>query len=238
MGDYTGNSQAKKTKVICEDHHAPALNLVGAATMSIESNRKNPTVWPDPGATCVDAFEGVINGNIKVVSPVDRSKLGTYTVKYTCCDSQTHKFTKQNCAPMQTRKVVVYDDHCPTCTISGSTSITREASFPYTDLGAKCSDEQDGPTSYITVGKFDVEKVGAYKITYRSKDAAGNWNDGNNGGNQGKENQANPANNHVFMAETQTSVNGWIMGAVASATAGVALLGLSTRKAAVISVPV
>jgi len=33
-----------------------------------------------------------------------------------------------------------------------------------------------------------------------------------------------------LMAETQTSVNGWLVGAVASAVAGVALLGLSARK--------
>jgi len=36
-----------------------------------------------------------------------------------------------------------------------------------------------------------------------------------------------------LMAETQTSVNGWMVGAVASAVAGVALLGISTRKSTV-----
>jgi len=39
------------------------------------------------------------------------------------------------------------------------------------------------------------------------------------------------------MAEKQTSVNGWLIGAVASAVAGVALLGMSAKKIAV-SVPV
>lgn len=291
--DYTGNANTNAVTVICEDHDVPVLNLIGAKTMSIESTHTNPTVWPDPGATCQDAFEGQINSRIQVTNTVNRAKVGTYIVKYNCCDSKNAG--KTNCAQQQTRKVVVFDDHCPTCTISGAKSITREASFPYTDLGAKCSDTHDGALPYITVGKFDVEKVDTYKLTYRSKDKSGNWNDGNNGKNRchcdatrdaarpgrgncikhyvrtivvkdtlkpvislsyankeihrskaadtgvnhGKaEKQFNPAAKHVFMAETQTSVNGWIMGAVASATAGVALLGLSTRKATVTSVPV
>merc|ERR1712070_78703 len=40
-----------------------------------------------------------------------------------------------------------------------------------------------------------------------------------------------------FMAET-TTTNGWMIGAVASAVAGVALLGFSARKSTVTSVPV
>lgn len=49
----------------------------------------------------------------------------------------------------------------------------------------------------------------------------------------------NTAADHIsFMAESTTSVNGWVVGAVASAVAGVALLGFSRRQAAVTSVPV
>merc|ERR1712028_10690 len=40
-----------------------------------------------------------------------------------------------------------------------------------------------------------------------------------------------------LMEEAQTSVNGWVIGAIASAVAGVALLGLSTKQTAT-SVPV
>jgi len=42
-----------------------------------------------------------------------------------------------------------------------------------------------------------------------------------------------------MMAETtEASTNGWIIGAAASAVTGLALLGFSTRKQAVTSVPV
>ena len=41
-----------------------------------------------------------------------------------------------------------------------------------------------------------------------------------------------------LMAEQTSSVNGWVIGAVASAVAGVALLGLSRRSPVVTSVPV
>jgi len=43
----------------------------------------------------------------------------------------------------------------------------------------------------------------------------------------------------LFMAEeTTSSVNGWVIGAIASAVTGLALLGFSQRKATVTSVPV
>jgi len=66
------------------------------------------------------------------------------------------------------------------------------------------------------------------------KSAAGNT------GTNGQTNLAHDAKyNPYFMSETQTSVNGWIIGAVASAVTGVALLGFSMRKTTVAtSVPV
>jgi len=265
--DGFNNAVAKTQKVICVDKHIPVLNLVKPVVLSVEANKALRN-WPDPGATCVDTFEGDISKtHLKIEDPVKRGTVGTYTVKYSCCDSS------KNCATPQTRKVVVYDDHCPTCTYIGATKITREASFPYVDSGVTCSDDHDGATPYTTVGKFNVFKTGTYKITYRSKDLSGNWNDwkgckkgANNyvrtivvkdtlkpvislsynkkeihrstGLDSGSNGQKNPAHTHIFMEETQTSVNGWIMGAVASATAGIALLGFSMKKSEVTSVPV
>merc|ERR1712146_475017 len=50
-------------------------------------------------------------------------------------------------------------------------------------------------------------------------------------GVNGQANMAGQANyNPYFMEETQTSVNGWVMGAIASAVTGVALLGYSMKK--------
>merc|ERR1712028_322019 len=62
-------------------------------------------------------------------------------------------------------------------------------------------------------------------------------------GNRGTNGQFNPAHgaaaNPYFMAESATSVNGWVIGSIASAVTGVALLGFSARKSTVAtSVPV
>ena len=53
-------------------------------------------------------------------------------------------------------------------------------------------------------------------------------------------NYKDPGTAHSLMAEeTTSSVNGWVLGAIASAVAGLALLGYSTRRTAVAtSVPV
>lgn len=59
-----------------------------------------------------------------------------------------------------------------------------------------------------------------------------------NTGHKKTKSYGNPFLKDFMMEETQTSVNGWIVGAVASAVAGVALLGYSMKKSEVTSVPV
>jgi hypothetical protein len=59
-----------------------------------------------------------------------------------------------------------------------------------------------------------------------------------NTGHKATKSYGNPFLRDFMMEETQTSVNGWIVGAVASAVAGVALLGYSSQKSTATSVPV
>merc|ERR1711865_79850 len=111
-----------------------------------------------------------------------------------------------------TRTVIVEDKTCPTCVIPGGEElITVEASFPYTEEKSSCTDTLDGEMPSASVyGKVDVELTGTYVLTY-SVTYKGS----------------------KLMAESTTStVNGWVIGAVASAVSGVALLGYAaTRKA-------
>merc|ERR1719310_32598 len=59
-----------------------------------------------------------------------------------------------------------------------------EASFPYTDPGATCTDSLDGTcgatgaacTTEVS-STVDTSKTGTYYVTYRAKDSSGNWND-------------------------------------------------------------
>merc|ERR1711896_77189 len=167
-----------------------------------------------------------------------------YNINYNCKDAAGNK------ADTIRRKVVVRDTTCPTCKVTGASKVTREASFTYSDAGA-----------------VSTEKVGPYVVTYCIKDKAGNWNDGKCKGSKqykrtvtvkdtlkpvihlkfgrntfhksgaadkGVNGQRNPA--AKLMAET-SSVNGWIVGAIASAVAGVALLALGNKQTTT-SVPV
>merc|ERR1712094_11764 len=137
---------------------------------------------------------------------------------------------------------------CPTCTVpGGTTTITVEASFPYTEEQSTCTDTLDGAMPNAHVYNTVTDKNGNGKdnsckaasgtrtdhftktvvvedtmipiisLKYRGTDLVG-----------------------MMAEQSTTTVNGWVIGAVASAVSGVALLGYAaTRKATVAtSVPV
>merc|ERR1711939_823608 len=224
--DKNGNSVTKCRTVVNEDHTKPVLDILGNDLMTIEATyHKN---YVDDGATCSDQVDDVISQQVEVSGDVvNLSKIGTYKITYKCKD------TAGNAADPLTRTVVVKDTTCPTCKLNGgkkTQKVVREASFPYSDLGATCTDNIDGARPTKRTGTFNVETTGTYVLTYSASDKSGN-------GQGNKAGQA--AYNPYFMEETQTSVNGWVMGAIASAVTGVALLGYSMKKTAVAtSVPV
>merc|ERR1712195_316635 len=231
--DCNKHTTIKCRTLINEDHTKPIIDILGSDLMTIEATyHKN---YVDDGATCSDQVDGVISQQVEVSGDVvNLSKIGTYKISYKCKDAAG------NAADTLTRTVVVKDTTCPTCTVSGSKTVKREASFPYSDLGAICTDNIDGNLGAAKVaGTFNVEKVGTYKLTYSTKEMIHK----SGAGNRGTNGQFNPAHgaaaNPYFMAESATSVNGWVIGAIASAVTGVALLGFSARKSTVAtSVPV
>merc|ERR1719399_2716406 len=307
------------------DHTHPIIQILGSDQMTLEATHQGNYI--DDGATCSDQVDGVISQNVEVSGDVvNLSKVGTYTITYNCKDSANNE------APAAQRTVVVAQTSCPKCTMYGkhadnSFDLTHEASFPYTDAGATCSDVIDGSitpvcstdNSAYTGGEtaavcaqgsklVDVETTGTYIVTYRAQNTVGLWNDDSNcrgganthkrtvtvvdtlkpvitlkyggsdtivaQGSSGEATNSNPSvdypdatgspyktawdtqhasnnpNNDNFddpgsahpslMAEQTTSaVNGWVIGAFASAVAGLALLGYSTRRTTVAtSVPV
>merc|ERR1712070_288044 len=244
------------------DKTRPVITILEAAnrndgTWHVEASRDNNYV--DAGATCSDMVDGNISQDVEVSGDVvNMAADGTYKINYNCEDSAGQT------AVQATRTVVVQDKTCPTCTIPGGSTqqvITVEASFPYTEEASTCTDTLDGamPNAHI-YGQVDVEKTGTYVLTYSVTDKNGN----------GKDNSCTAASgtrtDHFtktvvvedtmipiislkyrgtdlvgMMAEqSTTTVNGWVIGAVASAVSGVALLGYAaTRKATVAtSVPV
>merc|ERR1711966_427752 len=197
----------------------------------VEASRDNNYV--DAGATCSDMVDGNISQDVEVSGDVvNMAAVGTYKINYNCEDSAGQT------AIQATRTVVVQDTTCPTCTD------TLDGAMP----------------NAVIYGTVDVETTGSYTLTYSVTDknnngavaadcAAAHINNGNHFTKTVVvEDTMVPiislkyrGNNLVgMMAESTTTVNGWVIGAVASAVSGVALLGYAaTRKATVAtSVPV
>merc|ERR1712072_1329169 len=136
-----------------------------------------------------DQVDGVISQNVEVSGDVvNLSKVGEYTITYNCKDSAN------NAAPPATRKVIVAQTSCPKGTLLGDATVLHEASFPYADAGAACSDVIDGQvTTQCSAGAsksdtftavtdcstiVDIETTGNYNIRYRAQNTVGLWNDG------------------------------------------------------------
>lgn len=244
------------------DKTRPVITILQAAntdvgTYNVQASRDNNYV--DAGATCSDMVDGNISQDVEVSGDVvNMAAVGTYTINYNCEDSAGQT------AIQATRTVIVEDTTCPTCELPGDAvgdagspeTITVEASFPYAEEASTCTDTLDGamPNAHIK-GTVDVELTGTYVLTYSVTDKNGNGATPADcaGAHFSKtvvvEDTMVPiislkyrgANLVGMMAEsTTTTVNGWVIGAVASAVSGVALLGYAaTRKATVAtSVPV
>merc|ERR1711865_545411 len=232
------------------DKTKPVITVLAAANKSdgiwyVEASRDNNYV--DAGATCSDMVDGNISQDVEVSGDVvNMAAVGTYKINYNCEDSAGQV------AHQATRTVVVQDKTCPTCLIPGTNDlITVEASFPYSEEASTCTDTLDGAMpSGVIEGHVDVESTGTYTLTYSATDKNGNV-----GGAIKADGTCTSifktvivedtmvpiislkyrGNNLVgMMAESTTTVNGWVVGAVASAVSGVALLGYAaTRKATV-----
>jgi hypothetical protein len=139
--------------------------------------------YTDLGATCMDLIDGPINEQVKITgNNIKLNRPGTYDITYNCKDSSGNDAT-----PL-TKHVIVQDKVCPSCTRIGSASVMVEASYPYSELGATCTDAIGfvDPNTDTVVTNLPVEIVGAvdhmtpgtYTLEYKAKDGSGNWNTG------------------------------------------------------------
>jgi len=155
--------------------------------LNLDAN--SDAAFADQGAECFDGGRNAANhcqsGHISG-SVVVRTNMpgvghpGDYWTVYSCANAAGIAAT-----PL-TRHITVKDRSCPACTMVAGPE-TIEASFPYSDAGARCTDSLDGTldTEIFSYGVqttwsalVNVERTGTYVITYRAKDSAGNWNDG------------------------------------------------------------
>merc|ERR1712137_1470283 len=163
---YTCTDEKKIATTACRtfvnvDKTRPVITILEAANNN----------YVDAGATCSDMVDGNISQDVEVSGDVvNMAAVGTYKINYNCEDSAGQT------AVQATRTVVVQDNTCPTCTIPGELStITVEASFPYTEEVSTCTDTLDGamPDAHV-YNTVDVEKTGTYVLTYSVTDKNGN----------------------------------------------------------------
>ena len=244
--DCNSLTTTKCRTLINEDHTKPIINIIGDDLMTAEATQNKDYI--DEGASCSDQVDGIISQQVEVSGDVvDLSKVGTYRITYKCKDAVGNE------GDPATRIVVIKDTTCPSCAINGPAFVKREASFPYSDLGAMCIDHIDGKLAVAVTGTFNVDKVGTYKLTYSAVDKSGNKECGahvrtivvqdtlkpvislrfsgavvhqsssSDGGTNG---EYNPAGS--MMAES--SAHSWELYAALSAVMGVALVGYSTNN--------
>merc|ERR1711904_207958 len=233
---------------------------------TVEASRDNNYV--DAGATCSDMVDGNISQDVEVSGDVvNMAAVGTYRINYNCEDSAGQTAVPATRTVIVEDKTC---PTCTIPGGPENQIVTVEASFPYTEEQSTCTDTLDGamPNAHV-VGTVDVELTGSYVLTYTVTDKNGNGGDkpchaaphSNTVNTPPTANAAHFMKTVVvedtripsislkyrgtdlvgMMAESSTTaVNGWVIGAIASAVSGVALLGYAaTRKATVAtSVPV
>merc|ERR1711871_375877 len=199
--DKAGNYALECRDVENVDHTRPIIQILGSNDMTLEATHQGNYI--DDGATCSDQAYGVISQNVEVSGDVvNLSKVGLYKIQYNCKDNA------DRAATMAERKVRVEQTSCPTCKVEGCDEATgcsmyHEASFAYTDSGAKCSDVIDGDITAECVTCNDEatncdmkaetndavkrescnvptlissDKIGTYYITYVAQNTVNKWN--------------------------------------------------------------
>jgi hypothetical protein len=170
----TARTHQQCRKIQNVDHTKPTITILGQDSMTLEATHTGNYV--DDGAVCSDQVDGVISQNVEVSGDVvNLSKAGAYDITYNCKDSAG------NSAPTLHRSVTVKQTTCPTCVLNDAPAtaapLLHEASFPYTDAGAVCSDLIDGIVTTVPTSDVNVEQTGTYTVTYRAKNSVPLWND-------------------------------------------------------------
>lgn len=167
VADTAGNNATTVTRdVIVADRTAPAITLIGSATI----NHEQGTSYTDAGATASDNIDGDISLSIVKGGSVDSNTAGTYILTYNVTDNAG------NAAPEVTRTVIVADTTAPVITLSGSSTINHEQGTVFTDPGAGATDNIDGDISgsIVVTGSVNVNVAGTYVLSYNVSDTAGN----------------------------------------------------------------
>ena len=167
LSDSNGNITSSVSRIVNVIYvSAPTITLVGDNPLTLEVG----SVFSDPGATAIDAYDGDLTNSIVVTGNVDVSTVGNYTLSYNVTDSSG------NPAATVSRTVSIVDTTAPIINLVGDNSLILEVGSSFTDPGATAIDSYDGDltNSIVVTGNINVSTVGTYTITYSATDASNN----------------------------------------------------------------
>jgi len=171
IGEYTYDYEAKdpydnkayksRILIVTPDLIPPELSLKGVINDTINVY----TQYTDAGYTANDTCSKL--DKVEVVSTLDTSKLGDYTIEYTAYDNNGNM-------SKATRYISVRDLEKPTINLVGYSSMTLLVHSTFTDPGVIVTDNYCKNLNVIVDGKVDIHKLGTYTLTYSITDCNGN----------------------------------------------------------------
>jgi hypothetical protein len=165
VSDANGNAAVEVVRVVkVVDTTEPVITLSGGSYVTHEAGGS----YTEAGASAIDVVDGDLSVEMDVVSTVNISRPGVYTVSYGVSDAAGNK------SKAAVRKVTVVDTTGPVITLNGLASVNHEAGGSYKDGGASATDVVDGAVSVQTSGDVNQNKPGSYTLVYSAVDSLGN----------------------------------------------------------------
>ena len=163
VADAAGNDATVTRSFVVTDTAPPVLTLNGTSPLQINCG----AVFNDPGATALDACQGVI-ATVNAAGNVNTNSPGTYNITYTATDAAGN-------LGQIARTVQVTDTTAPVVTLLGAESITLACGSAFNDPGATAVDACGNvAVNAVASGTVNTTVPGTYTRTYRATDTSGN----------------------------------------------------------------
>jgi len=163
--DPSGNSVSVNREFVVTDTQAPAITLVGANPLTVACGES----FGDPGASALDACDGVLTLQIAATGAVNTAQPGSYLRTYSVAD------VAGNVAQV-TRVVNVVDQGPPVLLLNGPEILTIPCGGTLNDPGVSAIDACGGDLGGLVQvgGALNLNLPGDYTRTYTATDASGN----------------------------------------------------------------
>ena len=163
----------RKVQVVAavgSDTVPPVITLRGNSTVTVPANIQ----YSDEGATCTDPG----GGSTTLTPIITADNIGNgepYTVTYSCTDAVGNKAAEVS-RTVTVVAAVGSDTVPPVISLIGNSTVIIPVDTRYSDAGATCRDEVDGPLKHTSIITADNIGPGRepYTIVYSCMDMTGN----------------------------------------------------------------